>query len=43
MYVPVSGVGGKMALGVLSGMTAEQFSQAVQAADLVELPARWSW
>jgi Holliday junction DNA helicase RuvA len=37
----VSGVGGKMALGILSGMTAEQFSQAVQAADtaaLVRLP-----
>ena len=33
----VSGVGGKMALGVLSGMTAEQFSQAVQAADLAAL------
>ncbi len=37
----VSGVGGKMALGVLSGMTAEEFSQAVQAADhaaLTRLP-----
>jgi len=33
----VSGVGGKMALGVLSGMTAEEFSQAVQAADLAAL------
>ena len=37
----VSGVGGKMALGVLSGMTAEEFNQAVQAADhaaLTRLP-----
>lgn len=37
----VSGVGGKMALGVLSGMTAEEFHQAVQAADhaaLTRLP-----
>ena len=37
----VSGVGGKMALGVLSGMTAEEFGQAVQAADhaaLTRLP-----
>ena len=33
----VSGVGGKMALGVLSGMTAEEFSQAVQAGDLAAL------
>jgi Holliday junction DNA helicase RuvA len=33
----VSGVGGKMALGVLSGMTAEEFSQAVQTADLAAL------
>ncbi len=33
----VSGVGGKMALGVLSGMTAEEFSVAVQAADLAAL------
>ncbi len=33
----VSGVGGKMALGVLSGMTAEEFSQAVQASDLAAL------
>ena len=33
----VSGVGGKMALGVLSGMTAEEFSQAVQIADLAAL------
>lgn len=33
----VSGVGGKMALGVLSGMTAEEFGQAVQAADLAGL------
>ena len=33
----VSGVGGKMALGVLSGMTAEEFGQAVQAADLPAL------
>ena len=32
-----SGVGGKMALGVLSGMTAEEFSQAVQASDLAAL------
>jgi len=29
----VSGVGGKMALGVLSGMTAEEFNRAVHAAD----------
>ena len=37
----VSGVGGKMALGILSGMTADEFNQAVQAADhaaLVRLP-----
>lgn len=33
----VSGVGGKMALGVLSGMTAEEFSAAVQAADTAAL------
>jgi Holliday junction DNA helicase RuvA len=33
----VSGVGGKMALGVLSGMTAEEFSQAVQAGDIAGL------
>ena len=33
----VSGVGGKMALGVLSGMTAEEFSRAVQTADLAAL------
>jgi Holliday junction DNA helicase RuvA len=33
----VSGVGGKMALGVLSGMTAEEFGLAVQAADLAAL------
>jgi len=33
----VSGVGGKMALGVLSGMTAEEFSQAVQAGDVAGL------
>ena len=33
----VSGVGGKMALGVLSGMTAEEFGQAVQAGDLAAL------
>ena len=33
----VSGVGGKMALGVLSGMTAEEFSQSVQAGDLAAL------
>lgn len=33
----VSGVGGKMALGVLSGMTAEEFGQAVQASDLAAL------
>jgi Holliday junction DNA helicase RuvA len=33
----VSGVGGKMALGVLSGMTAEEFSRAVQAGDLAAL------
>jgi Holliday junction DNA helicase RuvA len=37
----VSGVGGKMALGVLSGMTADEFSRAVHAADhaaLTRLP-----
>lgn len=37
----VSGVGGKMALGVLSGMTAEEFNRAVHAADhaaLTRLP-----
>lgn len=37
----VSGVGGKMALGILSGMTADEFNQAVQAADhaaLTRLP-----
>ena len=37
----VSGVGGKMALGVLSGMSAEEFNQAVQSADhaaLTRLP-----
>jgi len=37
----VSGVGAKMALGVLSGMTAEEFARAVQAGDtaaLVRLP-----
>jgi Holliday junction DNA helicase RuvA len=37
----VSGVGGKMALGVLSGMTAEEFNVAVQGADhaaLTRLP-----
>jgi Holliday junction DNA helicase RuvA len=33
----VSGVGGKMALGVLSGMTAEEFSVAVQAGDTAAL------
>ena len=33
----VSGVGGKMALGVLSGMTAEEFGKAVQAGDLAAL------
>ena len=33
----VSGVGGKMALGVLSGMTAEEFGQAVQAGDIAAL------
>ena len=33
----VSGVGGKMALGVLSGMTAEEFSLAVRAGDLAAL------
>lgn len=33
----VSGVGGKMALGVLSGMTAEEFNQAVQAGDIAAL------
>jgi len=37
----VSGVGGKMALAILSGMTAEQFRRAVQSGDtaaLVRLP-----
>jgi Holliday junction DNA helicase RuvA len=37
----ISGVGGKVALGILSGMTAEEFSQAVQVADhaaLTRLP-----
>ncbi|MDJ0739329.1 MAG: Holliday junction branch migration protein RuvA [Gammaproteobacteria bacterium] len=33
----VSGVGGKMALGVLSGMTAEEFGRAVQAGDIAAL------
>jgi Holliday junction DNA helicase RuvA len=33
----VSGVGGKMALGVLSGMSAEAFGQAVQQADHASL------
>jgi Holliday junction DNA helicase RuvA len=33
----VSGVGGKMALGVLSGMTAEEFSLAVQGGDIAAL------
>ena len=33
----VSGVGGKMALGVLSSMTAEEFARAVQAADTAAL------
>jgi Holliday junction DNA helicase RuvA len=33
----VSGVGGKMALGVLSGMTSEEFSQAVNAGDIAGL------
>ncbi len=33
----VSGVGGKMALGVLSGMTAEEFSKTVQAGDIAAL------
>jgi Holliday junction DNA helicase RuvA len=33
----VSGVGGKMALGVLSGMTAEEFGQTVQAGDATAL------
>ena len=33
----VSGVGGKMALGVLSGMTAEEFSRAVQSGDIAGL------
>jgi len=33
----VSGVGGKMALGVLSGMTAEEFGQTVQAGDIAAL------
>jgi len=33
----VSGVGGKMALGVLSGMTAEEFGLTVQAGDAAAL------
>jgi Holliday junction DNA helicase RuvA len=33
----VSGVGGKMALGVLSGMTAEEFGQTVRAGDATSL------
>ncbi|MGV6826129.1 MAG: Holliday junction branch migration protein RuvA [bacterium] len=33
----VSGVGGKMALAILSGMTAEEFSQAIQAGDTAQL------
>ena len=33
----VSGVGGKMALGVLSGMTADEFAQAVHAGDIAAL------
>lgn len=33
----VSGVGGKMALAILSGMTAGEFSQAVQAGDAAAL------
>ena len=33
----ISGVGGKMALGILSGMTAEEFGAAVQAGDTAAL------
>jgi len=33
----ISGVGGKMALAILSGMTAEEFSLAVQAGDTAAL------
>ncbi len=33
----VSGVGAKMALGVLSGMNAEEFARAVQAGDIASL------
>jgi Holliday junction DNA helicase RuvA len=33
----ISGVGGKMALGILSGMTAEEFARAVRAGDLAAL------
>jgi Holliday junction DNA helicase RuvA len=33
----ISGVGGKMALGVLSGMSNEEFGQAVRAADIAAL------
>jgi Holliday junction DNA helicase RuvA len=33
----VSGVGGKMALGILSGMTPEEFARAVHAGDLAAL------
>lgn len=33
----VSGVGAKMALGVLSGMGAEEFTRAIQAGDVIQL------
>jgi Holliday junction DNA helicase RuvA len=33
----VNGVGGKMALAILSGMTAEEFAQCVQAGDVAAL------
>lgn len=33
----VTGVGGKMALGVLSGMTADEFARAVHAGDIAAL------
>jgi len=37
MLLKVSGVGGKMALAILSGMTADEFSLSVQAGDVAAL------
>ena len=37
MLLKVSGVGGKMALAILSGMTADEFSLAVQGGDVAAL------